>query len=181
MQSQMELRRAEFDVLRARLDAMDEATKVLHETVTRIPTDTQQAVGHLKEVMAVELLSIDKRFIDAKVALDAAFAAQEKLGVQQNTSNQASMNKTETSIKEAIDKLSELFQTTTDALGDKVDDIKTRAAAQDVLINGIVARTGGANDQRVEQRAITGGWYAVVGVVAGLIIGAIGIAIALAN
>jgi chromosome segregation ATPase len=65
-----------------RLDAMDKATKVLHETVTRTPTEIQRATGHLRE-LAFERMNSISREIDlmlsaSKEAITKAETANEK-------------------------------------------------------------------------------------------------------
>jgi chromosome segregation ATPase len=68
--------------LETRLDAMDKATEVLHETVTRTPTEIQLAIGHLRE-LAFERMNAISREIDlmlaaSKEAINKAEAANEK-------------------------------------------------------------------------------------------------------
>jgi len=49
-------------VLTERLDGIDRATILLNETVTRVPTDVQREVGHLKELT-------DQRFLHAEALI----------------------------------------------------------------------------------------------------------------
>lgn len=72
-----------------RMDDRDEATKVLHETVTRVPTDMQFAVGHLAAVVEEKFNSVTTRFalnddrqkaeaVANETKVNAAFAAQKE-------------------------------------------------------------------------------------------------------
>lgn len=69
-------------VLRARLDGMDEAARVLSETVTRFPTDVQQEVGHFKELHRTQIeemrRGLDERYDAQQRAVEKALEAAEK-------------------------------------------------------------------------------------------------------
>jgi cation transport regulator ChaB len=148
------------DVLRARLNGMDEATRVLHETVTRTPTDIQKAITHLQELHSERFSSVETQFKerdtrgerearDNKLAVDAAFAAQEKQAAAQDVSNKEAINKSEKSTAETIKTNQELGKATTDALTKSLDEVKLAVAqinagkqgGKDTL-NGIYALAG---------------------------------------
>lgn len=46
---------ARLEIIVTRIDGIDEASRVLHEAVTRVPTDVQQAIGHLKELSLIHI------------------------------------------------------------------------------------------------------------------------------
>lgn len=126
---------AKLDVIRARLNGMDEATKVLDETINRTPTDIQEAVGHLKELSNERLSSVQVQFKerdtrqeresrDNKVAVDAAFAAQKEAAAKQDESNQKAIDKSEKVTTDAINKLQDGFKTSNDALQAQINDLK---------------------------------------------------------
>jgi uncharacterized coiled-coil protein SlyX len=124
-------------VLEERLDAIDRATRLLNETVNRVPTDVQKEVGHLSGLFDEKFHSVDKQFLerdtraeresrDNKVAVDAAFAAQKEAAAKQDESNAKAIEKSERATTETISKLDGLFKTRTDAQADKIDDLKDR-------------------------------------------------------
>jgi hypothetical protein len=124
-------------VLRQRMDDNDEATKVLHETVTRTPTEIQTAVGHLHDLMSERFDSVTTRFtlnddrqkaesIANETKVNAAFAAQKEAAAEQNKANTTAINKSEDATKEAITKNSEAASAASQALADKIDDLKDR-------------------------------------------------------
>ena len=155
----------QLDVLRTRLDAIDEATKVLSTIVNKVPSETEKEVGHLSKVVAEKIGSIAQQFDERdirsvreaeliKVALDAAFAAQKEAAAEQNKANQKAIDKSEEATNEAIVKLSELFETRTAALADKVEDIKDR-------VQGIESGTRGERYQKGQAQVVTAamiGW-----------------------
>jgi cation transport regulator ChaB len=145
-----------IEVLTTRLNAMDEATKVLHETVTRVPTDIQLAVGHLQSVLDERFTSVSIQFQerdtrqeresrDNKVAVDAAFAAQKEAAAKQDEANSKAIDKSEAATAETINKLAELFKNGDDARAAQIADLKER-------IVGIESHKEGAQENRVDQR-----------------------------
>lgn len=143
-------------VLRERLDAMDTATTLLSETVNRVPTEVTKEVAHLNSVLDERFNSVAIQFKerdvrqereakDNKVAVDAAFAAQKEAAAEQNKSNTLAISKSETATTETINKLAELFKSTTDALADKLDDLKDRIAASEKRSGTFEASTAGKN------------------------------------
>jgi len=137
----------QLDVLRERLRAIDVATRLLNETVNRVPTDVTKEVTHLRELMDERLISVGVQFKerdtrqeresrDNKVAVDAAFAAQKEAAAKQDEGNAKAINKSEMATAETINKLSELFRTSAGALSDKIDDLKARVGAIENLKQG---------------------------------------------
>lgn len=175
----------QYAVMRQRMDDRDEAVKVLNETVTRVPTDVQKAVGHLHELTderfgsAKERADADVRLTmekfqsvqtqfrerderaaresrDNKIAVDAAFAAQEKLAVQQNEGNQVAIKKSENSTNETINKNQESAAAANKALSEKFDDLKDR-------VNRMESIRVGGQEAVAEKRQASGAVYAAVG------------------
>jgi cation transport regulator ChaB len=162
-----------------RLRGIDTATRVLNETVNRVPTDMQKEIQHVREITDEKFDSVGTQFKerdtrseresrDNKLAVDAAFAAQEKQAAAQNKSNAEAINKSEIATAETINKLAELFKTTTDALRRDLDDIK-------LAVGDIQARRLGVADSRTSQRSDS---QIAIGVF-GLILTALIIALAL--
>jgi cation transport regulator ChaB len=159
-------------VLKERLDGIDRATELLNQTVNRVPTAVQVEVSHLRELQDEKFESIEIQFRerdtrseresrDNKVAVDAAFAAQKEAAAKQDESNQKAIDKSEVSTTEKITKLAELFQTSNQAINDKIDDVKERVGKIEAVKVGVVeSRTG---------------IYAAIGLVASVIV--VGIAI----
>jgi cation transport regulator ChaB len=188
---QLQLARAiggERDYLNARLAMVlqmladrDRAIDVLSVTVNRVPTDVQQAVANLKLLIDERFKSIETQFKerdtrqerearDNTVAVNAAFAAQKESALAQDTSNAKAIAKSEAATTESINKLGELQSTTTQALSEKVDDLKDR-------ITTVESLRMGQQDQRVERRAISGMAGIWAGVAASLGLGALSIII----
>ncbi|MEO7667149.1 MAG: hypothetical protein ABIU97_08975 [Dehalococcoidia bacterium] len=144
----------QLDVLRERLEGIDRATELRLGGVTAIPLQIDEKVSHLGDLTAERFRSVDLQFRerdtrsereskDNKTAVDAAFAAQKEAAAEQNKSNTLAITKSEVATQETINKLSELFTTAINALGDKIDDLKERTSRiESMKVGATESRTG---------------------------------------
>ena len=134
-------------VLMERLAGIDKATELRLQGITDIPAMIQEKVDHLSALMTERFTSVAQQFAerdiraerearDNKVAVDAAFAAQKEAAAKQNESNTLAITKSEMGTSETINKLAELFKTTTDGLSDKIDDLKERVGRMESVKQG---------------------------------------------
>ena len=141
---------AQLAVRDQRLDSIDKATSVFNESLTRVPTDVQNQVGHLKELSDEKFASIHLQFKerdtrseresrDNKVAVDAAFAAQKEAAAKQDDANQKAIDKSENATSDTINKLAELFETRTTGLSGLIADLK-------LTVSGIVSVKQGGKE-----------------------------------
>lgn len=134
-----ELIEARIKGLEGRMEAGDEAVRLLQTFADRTPTtmDVNGAVERLREVafqkfeaVKIQLLErdavADKASKDVKSAVDAAFAAAKEAVSEQNKSNALSNAKTEASFTKQIDMLNDSKKTEMKAVDDKLNDIKER-------------------------------------------------------
>jgi hypothetical protein len=146
LEMRQEMRQREHTSLRelieTRLDGMDRANTLLSETVNRTPTDVTQAVAHVQAIMDERFTSVGTQFKerdtrserearDNKLAVDAAFAAQEKQAVAQNEANTTAISKSETATAETIKTNQELSKSETAALAKSHNDTKIRQTEVD--------------------------------------------------
>jgi hypothetical protein len=147
----------QMGIIEQRLDAMDTATKLLSETVNRVPTVVQTEIAHIKGLMDEKFNSVQIQFAerdtrterearDNKLAVDAAFAAQEKQAVAQNESNALAINKSEAATTETIRANQQLSTSKTDALTKDIDALK-------LAVSRIEAGAVGVAGSRVDTRA----------------------------
>lgn len=156
-------------VVRERLNGMDRANEVLNETIHRVPTDLQKGMEEIRTLMDERSEAVAERFAALAIlssresdlnqlALAAAFAAQKEAAGEQNKANTEKINKSELATTETINKNAQLALSTTNALGDKVDDLKDR-------VNRVEAARAGMQEQRTEQRAVSTSMIAMIGLV----------------
>ena len=125
------------EIIFTRLDANDEAVQLLHEDVTRVPTDTDKQIAHLKELHQEKFESIVKQFGERdarmdreaasnKTSLDAALQAAEKAVNKQNETFALSIAKSENATNKQMEQQATLIHTSNGALESKISDLKDR-------------------------------------------------------
>lgn len=120
-----------------RLDAMDKAMELFNANITRVPTDTDKQISHLKELHDERFSGVDKQFTErdvrteqsataTKIAVDAALQAQKEAAGAQNESNAAAIAKSEAATAKQIDGIIALLNSSLKALDEKINDLKGR-------------------------------------------------------
>jgi hypothetical protein len=165
-----------FAVIEARLDGVDDATKLRLSTVDGLHEEIVDridgAIGKLQAVFDERFKSVDQRFAerdtrseresrDNKVAVDAAFAAQKEAAAKQDEGNAKAIDKSERATAETIKTNQELNKATTDVLIKGLDEVKLAVA-------GIVAGKVGGADSRT---AI----YTLIGLIVTVVLGMIAV------
>jgi hypothetical protein len=155
------------EVLQARLDGMDKATRLLSETVTRTPTEIQTQIAHLKGLHEEKFNSVRLQFEErdvrtqqaseaSKQALDAALQAAKELVNAQGEAAAAAAVKSETSFTKQIDQIGTIISTLEKALDARITELKER-------IDRGEGNSAGISDNRSEQRL---NWGILTGAVA---------------
>ncbi len=153
------------EVMFARLDAMDKAIILLQDTANRSPTINEVFLQHEERFTAIGLqfrerdVRSERESRDNKVAVDAAFAAQKEAAAKQDEANQKAIDKSEKATNDSINKLGEVVKASTQALADKIDDVKGRLTAME-------SRTKGGS----EVWGLIVGLIGVAGVITGIVI-----------
>lgn len=196
-------------IIETRIDAIDRATELLSSTVNRTPTEITKEIGHLSGIVDERLASVESRFVEAdrltstqfkerdtrtereardnKLAVDAAFAAQEKQAVAQNEGNQLAINKSEQATAETIKTNQELSRSEINALRKQAEDreqrqrevdedMKKRLGAIEAALTGIASSSKTVTDTKVDSRAGNAQLVAVIG--AFLVALALGVSVA---
>ena len=132
-----ELVDAQLEVLRTRLNGMDEATRVLNETVTRTPTEIVKQITNLRDLQDQKFNGVSLQFLErdvrtdqaskaAKEALDAALLAAKELVTAQNEANTSAATKIEASFTKQIDQTATLISTLEKAIDSRINELKER-------------------------------------------------------
>jgi hypothetical protein len=170
------------DIMETRLSAMDKASILFENNLTRVPTDTDKQIDHLRQVHDEKFLSIQKQFderdirakaseVAAQTAVNAALQAQKEAAGAQNDSNAAAILKSESATVKQIDGILALLASNTKAIDDKI-----------TVINGRLDRGEGADRRTRETRTdahmtvgsvvnIVGGVLGVISLLAMLVFG----------
>ncbi|HEY5055083.1 MAG TPA: hypothetical protein VII58_02915 [Acidobacteriaceae bacterium] len=152
------------EIIEARLDGSDTAVALLAANVTRVPTDVDKQVGHLRELHDEKFRSLEQmisqRFLDNKLAVDAAFAAAKEAVGEQNKSIGLARDKSETTFTKQVESLGEVVDSRFRATDGQVDDLKASMAklttdvatlTQTVASNGVHRQ-----EERTQQNWSTG-------------------------
>ena len=148
------------DTFETRLAGMDKATALLGEGMSRVPTDTDKQISHLKALhdekfgagtaaRTAMALGIQKQFDErdirsaasedaAKVAVNAALQAQKEAAAAQNSSNTAAIAKSEVATTKQIDSILALLASNNSALNDKMAAVNQRLDRGDGVHTGQV-------------------------------------------
>ena len=165
------------ELLFVRIASIEQATVLRAKAIDDLPASNARQIGHLRELMDERFVSIGVQFKerdtrserearDNKLAVDAAFAAQEKQAVAQNESNTLAISKSESATAETIKTNQELSKSTTDAQGKTLDEVKGQVTT--ILASGV-----GAHEVLTDRRAGTSQIIAAVGVIAAIFGGAL--------
>jgi hypothetical protein len=179
------------EVIEARLNGMDVATRLLADNVNRVPNDIDKHVVHLTDLfgermegLKAELISLgrgiqlqfDERDIRsraaedaAKIAVNAALQAQKEAAGAQNDSNAAAITKSEGATVKQIDGILALLASNTEAINDKITAITSRLDRGEAIMS---ANSMSRQDRRLDggnNVAILGVGFLVITVVVGLI------------
>ncbi len=123
-----------------RFKTMDERFKTIEERFSGL----DHALVGVKESIDLRFKERDTRSEresrDNKVAVDAAFAAQKEAASEQNKSNTLAISKSEAATSETLNKQADLFKSTTDALGARIEDSKQLLSRIDTRLTAIESR-----------------------------------------
>jgi hypothetical protein len=162
-------------------DRQDDLRKLESEHLREI---LQLRTDHVQQIRAADAALTNERFAavqreqnlieshrielkdDSGKALTAALAAAEKAVSEQNKSATLAVDRAVAGMKELIVNNAQVTQATTNALSDKVEDLKSSVAT-------IVNQRLGAREQRTDQRAMTGGTVALIGLGSAILFGII--------
>ncbi len=173
------------ELLLARITALENAVALAHENLVRVPTETDKAIDHLREVVFQRFDVEKQKFIgiqtqfeerDTRVeqtataykeALGAALQAQKEAVGKQNDNFSLSIAKSETATNKQIDQLGQLQAASAQAANEKIDDLKQRIT----LLEG---QDRGKSTAVVAQHAATWNaaniWGIALGIIGTLII-----------
>jgi hypothetical protein len=179
------------EVIEARLNGMDMATRLLAEQASGVPKDIDKQIRHLTDLFSERMegfkaemvslgrsiqLQFDERDIRsrasedaAKIAVNAALQAQKEAAAAQNDSNAAAITKSEGATVKQIDGILALLASNTEAITDKIAGIVSRLDRGEASIS---ANSIARQDRRLDggsNVAILGVGLMVITVVVGLI------------
>jgi hypothetical protein len=181
---------AQKEIVFTRLDGMDKAIELFNDNITRVPTDTDKQISHLRELHDEKFKSIATQFQerdirseqgarDNKAAIESALLAAKEQVSQQNQNSALSISKSEAASAKQFDQIAALLQTTTGALSDKIDDIKDRLTHLEGKGVGQNAATTTQRAAQTTQLASSNNAIAIVAIVIGGGIGVAGLIAAL--
>jgi hypothetical protein len=154
----------QVEIIITRINAIDEATKVLSQNVNRTPTLLQTSIKSFSALMNEKFRGVDRRLAaaeklrleqkqDSKTGLDAALAAQKEAAGTQDINNQKAIDKSEKATAEIIKNNQDTNKQVTDTLTKNQDELKT--AVTNILATkaGSTETTDNSRAENAERRA----------------------------
>jgi hypothetical protein len=158
---------ARFQILEGRLAGMDRASELFADTVGKVPTDVQTAVGNLKELH-------EQRFGALDTALNVALMTAKEAVKAQDDANQKAIAKAEENTNDRIDKQEQLFRSEHAALVAIVSDIKDRATKAE-------SSSEGAADAANRGRLNIGTVVSIITLACSVVLAVVAVAVLLAH
>ena len=173
--SMREILDARFTAVGARLDAMDKATTLLNDNITRFPTEVDKQVSRLQELTEQRFDGIDTQFNErdvrsraeqaaAQVAVAVGLQAQKESAASTQANNTAAITKSETSTTKEIDAIKALLTSNKTASDLRIDDLRRTVDKTDGKDAGHVT----ANTERAASQA---SMLAVVSLIVAVVVG----------
>lgn len=147
-----EILEADIRGLETRLSAIDKATELFTENLSRVPTDTDKQVGHLKELHDERINSTERAISNLAEGIQKQFderdirsrASEQSAETAVNAALQAqkeAAGKSEVSTVKQIDGLGALMASSNEAMNDKISAINSRLDRGDGKSTGVTATT----------------------------------------
>jgi hypothetical protein len=163
-----------------RFRGIDQATELLSATVTRVPTDLQQAVTEILRLMNERDQRVQARF-DAneklsqtesnlnQTALAAALAAQEKASAVSTNSLESRITGQGFTTDRTIEKNAELAAVSASALGARVTGLAADLVRVQQQIAELLAGRAAVIEQKTDTRGGASNVYGAVGMAIGIL------------
>jgi cation transport regulator ChaB len=168
------------DLFTVKVDAMEQATALRMIVIDNLPDKINEEVSHLRSLTDERFSSVGLQFKerdtrterearDNKLAVDAAFAAQEKQAVAQNESNALAISKSETATSETIKTNRDLSLSEVQSLTKQVDELKLQVNT--IIASGITVKEQRSQgfENRTDNRGAAGLYIGIVLAVIGVI------------
>jgi hypothetical protein len=146
------------EAITVRLDATDRALATFQDNLTRVPTEVQKEVGHLREFHDQKFVDIENQLRErsdrrtaekaaAQEALAAALQAAKELSASQDAANATALDKSQASIDRRLSDLAKLFETSIASVRVEIADLKSRLDKGEGSLGG---ERGGRTDRRLD-------------------------------
>jgi len=168
--------------MEARLDAVDRATILFQENLTRVPTDTDKQISHLKELHDEKFAAVSQQFRErdvrsdqdkfaASTAINAALSALKEMIGLQNTANAAAIAKSEASTTKELESLNRIIGSSKDALSSDIRNLASRLDRGEATYSGVRTERADAHMTNAGVIGIVGGIVGVISLIALIVFG----------
>jgi hypothetical protein len=151
------------ELVGTRLDAMDKAMTLFNENITRVPTDVDKQVGHLKSLTWERFETVMSRF----GAIDAQLKDRDSRREAENKQFALAVDKAESAITKQMDQQRQTNDAAKSVLDTKIDAVKDRVTLMEGQGKGVTT-----------QQTSTMNMVSIVGLLVGSLIAAVGLVVA---
>ena len=138
------------ELLEAKIDCTHAEIRAMKEAADRRPAHVSESIERLRSLHDEKFLSVERRFSDSKITLDAVLGAQKE-----------AVSKTEASFTKQLDEIGKRMDTLFRTLDEKSNDLKERITTMESFSKG---QTGGISSIGAIVLGIIAGLAALVSV-----------------
>lgn len=167
------------ELIETRLNAMDEALRLLQSRADRVPSEVDLKVGSLERLNAETFSSIDKQFQAINTLANQVNSGNKEAIAIALQANKEAASETKSSIDKRLDQSERQFNTAMAVRDVSIDGLNKSSTSLESRVTAIESRTVGQRHEQTTQQSANTSTTNIAGLIVGSLIGAAGLLLAL--